>query len=124
MKQRSRVVKDKKVRAFEATVRVVWGFERVFKTYIHSEESAGLWAYVRQLSQTEQHKAKAVQSNETLQLVLNHSPKLKTGLYLEFADRTYKVVSVDPFEFNRTDLTIRAEEVSPPTFDEVEYDEY
>jgi len=39
-------------------------------------------------------------------------------------DNTYKVVSVDPYEFNKTDLELRAEQVSPPAFDEMEYEEY
>ena len=124
MKQRPRMVKDKKVKAFKTAVRAMWGFERVFKTYCHPEDSGGLWAYVRHLSQAEQHKARQVQSNETVQFVVGFSPKITTDLYIEFNDRTYKVQSVDPFEYNKTDLTLRACEVSPPAFDEVEYEEY
>ena len=123
MKQRPRIVKDKKVRAFVATVRAVWGFERVFKSYIHSEESGGLWAYVRHLSQNEIIRARQVQNPETTKFVIAYSPKITTDLYLEYGGKTFKVVSIDPFEYNKTDLTIRAEEVSPPTFDEVEYEE-
>ena len=124
MKNRGRKVKDKKVRACEATVRTVWGFERVFKKYIHSEESNGLWAHVRHLSQDEQLRAKAVQSNECVQFTFAYSPKITTDLTLEFNDRTYKIVSIDPFEYNRTDLVVKAEEIAPLTFDEVEWEEF
>jgi len=121
MKQRTRLVKDKKVRAFETAVRAVWGFERVFKTYCHSESSGGVWAYVRHLSQGEQMRARQVQNNQNLQVIVSYNPKITTNLYLEFGGKTYKVVSIDPYEFNKTDLEIRAEEVSPPAFDEEEY---
>ena len=121
-RQRSRLIKDKKVRAFDTAVRAVWGFEQVFKTYCHSEESAGLWAYVRHLSQGERMAARQVQSNESIKVIIGYSPKITTDLYLEFGTKTYKVVSIDPYEFNKTDLELRAEEVSPPVFDEVEWE--
>jgi len=124
MKQRPRLQKDKKVKAYKTAVRSVWGFEKVFKTYLHCEDSGGVWAYVRHLSQGEVMRARQVQSNETAQFVIAYSPKITTDLYLEFGGRTYKVVSVDPYEYNKTDLELRAEEVSPPAFDEVEYEEY
>jgi len=122
MKQRSRLVKDKKVTAFVTAVRAVWAFERVFKTYCHTEESGGVWAYVRHLSQGEVMRARQVQSNQVLQVIVSYNPKITTDLYLEFSGKTYKVVSVDSYEFNKTDLEIRAEEVSPPAFDEEEWE--
>ena len=123
-KRRPKRVKDKKVRAFEAVVRTVWGFERVFKRYIHSEESAGLWAYVRHLSERERQVANAMQNDEDIQFEIVYNPKITTDLMLEFNNKTYKVVSVDPFEYNKTDLVVRGKEIAPPTYDEVEYDEY
>jgi len=71
MKQRIRLVKDKKIRAFETAVRAVWGFEREFKTYCHSEESGGVWVYVRHLSGNEVMRARQVQSNETLKVIVS-----------------------------------------------------
>ena len=123
MKQRTRLVKDKKVRAFETAVRAVWGFERVFKSYCHSESSGGVWAYVRHLSGAEVLRARQVQNNQSLQIIVSYNPRITTNLYLEFGGKTYKVVSIDPYEFNKTDLEIRAEEVSPPVFDEEEWTE-
>ena len=124
MKMRQRLQKDKKVKAFKITSKAVWGFERVFKQYIHREESGGLWAYVRHLSQREQHRARQVQSSETVQFVFAYSPKITLNLYLEFEGKTYKIVAIDYFESNKTDLEIKAEEVSVPAFDEVEFEEY
>ena len=112
MKQRPRIVKDKKVRAFVASVRTVWGFERVFKSYVcpydareNCPECSQIgsrghpwWAYVRHLSQTEVMRARQIQSPETIQFVMAYSPKITTDLYMEFGERTYKIVSIDPFE--------------------------
>ena len=116
-------VKDKKVKAFNAVVRTVWGFERVFKSYCHSEESQGLWAYVRHSSQDEKRTANAMQRSEDIVLEMGYSPKITTDLNLEWGGKTYAIVSIDPYEFNKTDLEIRAEEVSPPVFDEEEWQE-
>jgi len=124
MKERQKEVKDKKIRAFEATVRTVFGFEKVFKKYIHSEESGGLWAYVRQLMDRERQASKVIQGDATVLFKIAYNTKITKDLYLEFGSKTYNIVSLDPFEFNKTDLVIRANECSPPTFDEVEYDEY
>ena len=123
-KKRQKKVKDKKVKAFNAVVRASLGFEKAFKKYIHSEESLGLWAHARQLSQRERHTAQAAQSKEDIQFEIAFSPKIVAGLFLEFNDKTYKVVSVDPYEYNKSDLIVRAEEVAPPIFDEVEWGEY
>jgi len=123
-KKRQKKVKDKKVRAFNATVQAVWGFERTLKKYIHSESSGGVWAYVRQLSERERHVAMAIQSDEDILFEIAYSPKITAGLFLEFNDKTFKVISVDPYEYNKTDLIVKAKEVAPPTLDEVEWGEY
>ena len=123
-RRRKKNLKDKKVRAYNGVIRSVWGFERVFKHYIHSEESGGLWAYARQLSERERYTANAMQIDEDTLFEITHSPKITTDLFLEFNDKTYKIVSIDPFEYNKTDLVIRAKEIATPTYDEVEYDEY
>ena len=124
MKESKKEVKDKKIRVFKTVVRAVWGFEKVYKKYIHSEESGGVWAYVRQLSENERVSAKAVQTEQTILFKVVANPKLTNDLYIEFAGKTYNIVSIDPYEFNKTDLVIRANNISPPTYDEVEYDEY
>jgi len=123
MKQQTKKVKDKKIRAFEATLRTVWGFERVFKKYVHSEESGGLWAYVRHLSEKERYIANAMQNDEDIVIEVAFNPKITTDLMIEFGDKTYKIVSIDPFEFNKTDLVIRAKEVAAQTYDEIEWGE-
>jgi len=124
MRKDAKEVKDKKIRLFNATVRVVWGFDRVFKTYCHSEESGGVWAYARHLSQRERVASKAVQMEETILFKVTANPKITEDLYIEFMGKTYAICSIDRFEFNKTDYTIRAKEVAPPAFDEVEHDEY
>ena len=116
--------KDKKVKFFYIETKVVEGYEQVIKHYIHSEESGGLWCYVRELSENERFSAKSVQVEETTQFVIVYNPKIVSELYLEFCGKTYNIVSIDKFEFNKSDLVVRANETLAPTFDEVIYENY
>lgn len=117
-------VKDKKVKFFKLGTKVIDGYDVVVKTYIHSTQSGGLWCYVRELSENERFSARAVQVEETTQFKVVYNPKIVNELYLEFNGKTYDIVSIDGFENNKTDLTIRANETLAPTFDEVEYENY
>ncbi len=117
-------VKDKKVQVFGIKTAVKDGYEVVVKTYIHSKESGGLWAFVRELSENERFSAKAVQVEETTQFKIVYNPKITTELYIEFGGKTYDIVSIDKFEFNKTDLVIRANEILAPVYDEVCYEDY
>ena len=117
-------VKDKKVQVFGIKTAVKDGYEVVVKTYIHSKESGGLWAFVRELSENERFSAKAVQVEETTQFKIVYNPKITTALYVEFGGKTYDIVSIDKFEFNKTDLVIRANEILAPVYDEVCYEDY
>ena len=114
-------IKDKKIRMFKATGQAVSGFERVWKKYIHSKKSGGVWAYVRHLSEREQFAAKAVNREETILFKVAYHPKITNDLYVEFAGKTFNIVSIDPYEFNNTDLVIRASEAAPPPFDVVDW---
>lgn len=117
-------IKDKKVQLFEIYTKVVDGYEQVVKRYIHSKESGGLWCYVRELSENERFSAKAVQVEETTQFKVVFNPKIKNELFIEFNGKTYSIVSIDKYEFNKSDLVVRANETLAPTFDEVEYANY
>ncbi len=117
-------VKDKKVQVFGIKTVVKDGYEVVVKTYIHSKESGGLWAFVRELSENERFSAKAVQVEETTQFKIVYNPKITTELYVEFGGKTYDIVSIDKYEFNKTDLVIRANEILAPVYDEVCYEDY
>lgn len=117
-------VKDKKIKVFGLKTRVVDTYEQVVKNYIHSEESGGIWAYVRELSENERFSAKSVQVEETIQFKIVYNPKIISELFIEFAGKTYEIVSIDKYEFNKTDLVIRANEILAPVFDEVEYEDY
>ena len=117
-------IKDKKVQFFQIYTKVVDGYEQVVKRYIHSKESGGLWCYVRELSENERFSAKAVQVEETTQFKVVFNPKIKNELFIEFNGKTYSIVSIDKYEFNKSDLVVRANETLAPTFDEVEYANY
>lgn len=116
--------KDKKVRFFRISTKVIDGYEKVIKTYIHSKESGGLWCFVRELSENERFSARAVQVEETTQFKVVYNPKIVNELFLEFNEKTYDIVSIDGKEHNKTDLVIRANEILAPSFDEVEYENY
>ena len=116
--------KDKKVKFYRLETKVIDGYEKVIKTYIHSEKSGGLWCYVRELSENERFSAKSVQLEETTQFKVVYNPKIVNELYLEFGNKTYSIVAIDKFEFNKTDIVIRANEMLAPTFDEVLYENY
>ena len=116
--------KDKKVQFFSISIKVIDGYEKVIKTYIHSKKSGGLWCYVRELSENERFSARAVQVEETTQFKVVYNPKIVNELYLEFKGKTYDIVSIDGKEFNKTDLVIRANEILAPSYDEVEYENY
>lgn len=116
--------KDKKVKFYRLETKVIDGYEKVIKTYIHSEKSGGLWCYVRELSENERFSAKSVQVEETTQFKVVYNPKIVNELYLEFGNKTYSIVAIDKFEFNKTDIVIRANEMLAPTFDEVIYENY
>lgn len=117
-------VKDKKIRLFRLKTKVVEGYEKVVKTYIHSKESCGLWAYARELSQNERFSAKAVQVEESIEFKIVYNPKIISELFIEFNEKTYNIVSIDKFRFNKTDLVIKANEILAPIFDEVAYENY
>lgn len=116
--------KDKKVQFFDIFTKVVDGYERVIKKYIHSKESGGLWCYVRELSENERFSARAVQVEETTLFKVVYNQKIKNELYLEFDGKTYDIVSIDGYEHNKTDLVIRANEILAPSYDEVVYENY
>lgn len=117
-------IKDKKVQIFALNTKIIANYEQVVKTYIHSKESGGIWAYVRELSENERFTARAVQVEETTQFKIVYNPKLTTELFIEYGDKTYEIVSIDKFEYNKTDVIIRGNEILAPTFDEVEYENY
>lgn len=117
-------VKDKKIKVFRLETRAVDTYEQVVKNYIHSKESGGIWAYVRELSENERFSAKSVQVEETIQFKIVYNPKILSEFFIEFAGKTYEIVSIDKYEFNKTDLVIRANEILAPVFDEVEYEDY
>lgn len=116
--------KDKKVQFYRIETRVVEGYEKVIKTYIHSKDSGGLWCYVRDLSENERFSARAVQVEETTQFKVVYNPKIVNELFLEYASKTYNIVSIDGYEHNKSDLVIRANEILAPSYDEVRYENY
>ena len=114
-------VKDKKVRVFKIETKRQDGYEVKVKHYLH-EDGSGIWAYVRDLSEKEKFAALAVNVDQSIVFKITYNRKLTHDIMFEFEGDTYKKASTDHFEFNKTDLVIRAERCQPPQFDEVQYD--
>ena len=91
------------------------------KCYIHSIE--GLWAYARELSEREKFAAKAAGADHAVIFEVNHNPKLRTGLFVEFRGQTLCIASIDGFEFYNRDLTLRCERIKAEAADYEEYDQ-
>lgn len=117
-------IKDKKIKLFRLLSTKNNGYEEVVKQYIHSEISGGLWAFVRELSETERFSAKAVQVDETILFKVVFNPKITSDLYIEFGENTYNIVSIDKYQFNKTDIVIKANQIPAPVYDEVQYEQY
>lgn len=117
-------IKDKKIKLFRLLSTKNNGYEEVVKQYIHSEVSGGLWAFVRELSETERFSAKAVQVDETILFKVVFNPKITSDLYIEFGENTYNIVSIDKYQFNKTDIVIKANQIPAPVYDEVQYEQY
>ena len=115
-------VKDKKVRVFKIETKRRDGYEIKVKHYLHDEDSGGIWAYVRDLTEREKFAALAVNVEQSIVFKITYNKKLTDDIMFEFNGDTYKKASADHFEFNKTDLVIRAEKSTPPAFDEVQYD--
>lgn len=52
-------------------------------------------------------------------MVIEYNKVEAMELYVEFGGKSYDIVSIDKFEFNKTDLVIRANEILAPVYDEV-----
>jgi len=114
-------VKDKKVKVFMIERKREDGYEVKTKKYLHSKKSGGIWAYVRDLTEQERFAALAVNVEQTIVFKFTFNEKLKADVMFEFKGTTYKKASTDSFEFNKTDLVIKAERCEQPPFDEVEH---
>ena len=74
--------------------------------------------------ENERFSARSVQVEETTQFVIVYNPKIVSELKLEFDGKTYEIVSIDKYQYNKSDLVIRANEALAPEFDEVVYENY
>ena len=85
-----------------------------------------LWAYVRQLSQTELFTARTLLSEEELLFVVNWRADIDVRHYVLHKETWYNIVRVDTFEAYKSDLTIYAKEMNlggiPKPEDIIPYD--
>jgi SPP1 family predicted phage head-tail adaptor len=100
-------IKDKIIGIYAVeTDRDLSGNERKVKAYIHDRNS--LHAYIRELSEREKFAAKASGAEQSTVFKVNYNKRLRAGLYLEFKGETYRIQSVDGYEWYERDLTLRA----------------
>ncbi|MGN0817483.1 MAG: head-tail adaptor protein [Christensenellaceae bacterium] len=109
----SKIVKGKKIRCFYAeTVR-----EKPTKThtrhFIHSKDSGGFWAHIRDLSQREKLANESVGHQTVVQIIVGYNPKI-LDMWERLTIIDEKGVSYtirekpDEFEYAKEDLKITA----------------
>lgn len=98
--------KDKRIRIFKE----IHLEEGTVKRYIHPEGTI-LYAYVRQLSATEQNSFNAIQDGSAIEFNINQR-EIAPDMYVEFKGRVYQMGPADRFEFYNTDIKFIAYEVN------------
>ena len=111
--RRRRRIKDKKV--------VIYSRRTVDGAFVYTPlHPDRLWAYVRQLSGDEIHRAKQDMRDEDTQFILNYRPDYADWDHIAYRGTFYNVVRVDTFEGYKADLTVYASNVqSQPSPEEV-----
>lgn len=68
-----------------------------------------LWAYVRQLSASEQYAAMQVQANEEMLFVINWRDDVTNANVIKYKDKYYNIKRVDTYEGYKQDIQIYAD---------------
>lgn len=114
-------IKDKFISVYEVkSSRDLHGNEIKVKKYIHDRNR--LRAYVRELSEKEKFMAKSNSSEQSTIMQVNYNKKIVAGLYVNFNNCTYLIVSVDGFEFYKRDLTLRLLRVKTELIESEEFE--
>lgn len=110
-------IKDKRIRIYTVeTDRSASGYERKQSKAVTKTER--VWAYARQLSEKERFAAKAAGTDQSMLFKIGYNASVSSGQYVDFKGKTYRIESVDRFEFNRQDLVLRAVECEPEVADD------
>ena len=67
-----------------------------------------LWAYVRQLSQSEYYAAKQVQIEEEMLFVINWRSDITESMMIRYKELYYNIKRIDTFEGYKNDLQVYA----------------
>ncbi len=89
------------------------------KKYIHNP-SKSLHAYARQLSSNEETIDQSYSDTSVVKFVVNYR-KISKGMMIEFNNITYKIISIDRYEFIKSDLTLIGVEVETPNYVKIEW---
>lgn len=93
------------------------------KKYIHPI-STYLCASVRQLSASEQSSVNATQDQSDIQFTVNYR-LLSVDMIIEWNSKIYQIDGVDNYEFKvGADIVLRAHEINPKTYEDIEYTEW
>jgi SPP1 family predicted phage head-tail adaptor len=114
-------IKDKVIGIYTVEAeRDLSGHECKVKRYIHDRNH--LHAYVRELSEREKFAAQATGAEQSILFKINYNKRVRAGLYVEFRGETYRIASVDGYEWYERDLTLTASRCVPEPTDYTAYE--
>lgn len=108
------IVKGKKVRCYYAETTASEKPVKICRRhFIHSAESKGLWAHIRDLTATEKTVNDAVGHSVSVQIIIGYNPnvleKWEKLIFIDEQNRTYKLkTKPDEYEYEKTDLKLVA----------------
>lgn len=115
--------KTKCIKIFYERVSKTDGITYPVKHYIHPQNTK-LYAYVRNLSQSEITSNSAVYDTSTIQVITNYR-KLNNDMFIEFRNKTYQLIGdPDEFDFKETEIKLFCKRVVEKDFSIIEYEDW
>ena len=94
------------------------------KTYKHPEGTT-ICAYARQVRASEGNFDNSIQNSSIVEFVINKR-NIQQDMFVEFLEdgKTYQIGPPDCFLFYNTEIKFQAKEVTPKTYDAIEYEDW
>lgn len=107
------IVKNEKIRCFYADVVRVKPNRAIARNFIHTRQSFGFWAHIRDLSQRERSANDAVGHQTVVQIIVGYNPRIielwEKLVIIDERGTTYKIKEKpDEYEYTKGDIKIIA----------------
>jgi len=102
-------IKDKKIQFYRVIKEKENSVNKHYRSFIYTKavyDDNGLWAYVRNLMDSEKVNRGRNVDTRSLKVIVNYNPKITSELKAIFNNETYDVSSVDPYEFYMDDTQL------------------